>query len=76
MPAAPAAAPTAASSIVSAVCVVAIFAVVALGACKRSEPVAEPTKSQRASMERAKEVGTTMQKGVDADGRKADADGK
>ncbi len=50
--------------------------VAALAACKRSEPPPDLVKSQRQAMERAKEVGKTMQKGVDAEGRKADEEGK
>ena len=59
------------------------FAVVAsltlgagLSGCKRSEPPPDLLKSQREAMERAKEVGKTMQKAVDQEGRKADEEGK
>jgi hypothetical protein len=44
--------------------------------CKRSEPPPDLVKSQREAMERAKEVGKTMQKAVDAEGKKADEEGK
>lgn len=47
-----------------------------LAACKRSEPPPDPLKSQRDAMERAKDVGNTMQKGVDAEGKRADEEGK
>jgi hypothetical protein len=56
--------------------VVAFFTTVAVAACKRSEPPPDIIKTQREAMERAKEVGKTMQKGVDAEGRKADEEGK
>ena len=62
--------------IVPAVLLAAALAAVPLAACKRTEPAPNPLKSQRDAMDRAKEVGTTMQKGVDAEGRKADAEGK
>jgi len=45
-------------------------------ACKRSEPPPDPLKTQREAMGRAKDVGNTMQKGVDAEGRKADEESK
>jgi hypothetical protein len=48
----------------------------ALAACKRSEPPPDLIKSQREAMERAKKVGDTMQKAVDAEGRKADEESK
>jgi hypothetical protein len=54
----------------------ALFMVAALAACKRSEPPPDIIKTQRQAMERAKEVGKTMQKGVDAEGKKADEEGK
>ena len=44
--------------------------------CKRTEPPPDLVKTQRESMERAKEVGKTMQKAVDAEGKKADEEGK
>ena len=47
-----------------------------LAGCKRSEPPPDLLKSQREAMERAKEVGKTMQKAVDQEGRKADEEGK
>jgi hypothetical protein len=60
----------------TAVLLAATLVVAPLAACKRTEPAPNPLKSQREAMERAKEVGTTMQKGVDAEARKADAEGK
>jgi hypothetical protein len=48
----------------------------AFAACKRSEPPPDLIKTQREAMERAKEVGKTMQKGVDAEGKKADEEGR
>ena len=57
--------------------VAAVVVCAALGACKRSEePPPDLLKTQREAMERAKEVGKTMQRGVDAEGRKADEEGK
>ncbi len=53
-----------------------LVAALALVACKRSEPPPDYLKTQRDAMERAKEVGKTMQKGVDAEGRKADEEGR
>ena len=53
-----------------------LASVVALAACKRSEPPPDLLKSQRDAMDRAKDVGNTMQKGVDAEGKKADEEGK
>ncbi len=50
--------------------------VLLLASCKRSEPPPDLLKTQREAMERAKEVGKTMQKGVDAEGRKADEEGR
>jgi hypothetical protein len=47
-----------------------------LAACKRSEPAPNPLQSQHDAMERAKDVGNTMQKGVDAEGKRADEEGK
>ncbi len=55
---------------------IAPLVLVSMGACKRSEPPPDLLKTQRDAMERAKEVGDTMQKGVDAEGRKADEEGK
>lgn len=49
--------------------------VVAFG-CKRSEPPPDYLKTQRDAMERAKEVGKTMQKSVDEEGKKADEEGR
>jgi hypothetical protein len=54
----------------------AVAASVSTGGCKRSEPPPDLVKTQRESMERAKEVGKTMQKAVDAEGKKADEEGK
>ena len=49
----------------------------ALVACKRSEePPPDLLKTQRDAMQKAKDVGKTMQKGVDAEGKKADEEGK
>lgn len=62
--------PTCAAAFVLAAC----FACVT--GCKRSEPPADPLKTQREAMERAKDVGKTMQKAVDQEGRKADEDGR
>ena len=53
-----------------------LASVLTLAACKRSEPPADPLKSQRDAMDRAKDVGNTMQKGVDAEGKRADEEGK
>ena len=56
---------------------VATLLVAGLGACKRSEePQPDYLKTQRQAMERAKEVGKTMQKAVDQEGKKADEEGK
>jgi hypothetical protein len=52
------------------------MALTTLSGCKRSEPPPDLLKTQRDAMDRAKEVGKTMQKGVDAEGRKADEEGK
>ena len=51
-------------------------ACLALAACKRSEPPPDLLKTQRDAMERAKDVGKTMQKAVDQEGRKADEEGR
>lgn len=56
--------------------VAATLAVAALTGCKRTEPPPDLLKTQRDAMERAKDVGKTMQKGVDAEGRRADEEGK
>ena len=51
--------------------------VFALAACKRSEePQPDYLKTQRQAMDKAKDVGNTMQKGVDQEGKKADEEGK
>ena len=57
------------------VCVL-LVATLALDGCKRSEPPPDLLKSQRDAMERAKDVGKTMQKGVDAEGKRADEEGR
>ena len=49
---------------------------VSLPACKRTEPPPDIIKTQREAMERAKEVGKTMQKSVDEQGKKADEEGR
>ncbi len=54
----------------------ALTASVGLAGCRRGEPPPDPLKSQREAMERAKDVGKTMQKAVDQEGRKADEEGK
>jgi hypothetical protein len=55
----------------------ATLAVAGVTGCKRSEePPPDYLKTQREAMERAKEVGKTMQKAVDQEGRKADEEGK
>lgn len=59
------------------IAVVAMLLVAAVAGCKRSEePQPDYLKTQREAMERAKEVGKTMQKAVDQEGRKADEEGK
>lgn len=55
---------------------IALLASVAAFGCKRSEPPPDYLKTQRDAMERAKEVGKTMQKSVDEEGRKADEEGR
>ena len=54
----------------------AAIALAATAACKRSEPPPDLLKSQRDAMERAKDVGKTMQKGVDEQGRKVDEESR
>ena len=49
---------------------------VCLFGCKRSEPPPDLLKTERAAMERAKDVGKTMQKSVDEQGKKADEEGR
>ena len=61
-------------SIPSLALVGALSGVVLVTACKRSEPPVDPLKTQRDAMQRAKDVGNTMQKSVDAEGKKADED--
>ena len=56
--------------------VVAILLAAGLAGCKPHEPQADPLKTQRETMERAKDVGKTMQKSVDQESRKADEEGK
>ena len=58
------------------VAVALVASTVGLAACKRSEPPPDLLKTQRDAMDRAKDVGNTMQKGVDAEGRKADEEGR
>jgi hypothetical protein len=53
-----------------------VMGVTTLASCKRSEPPPDLLKTQRDAMDRAKDVGKTMQKGVDAEGKKADEEGK
>jgi hypothetical protein len=53
-----------------------VMGMTTLVSCKRSEPPPDLLKTQRDAMDRAKEVGKTMQKGVDAEGKKADEEGK
>ena len=55
---------------------VMLCASVAMLGCKRSEPPPDIIKTQREAMERAKEVGKTMQKSVDEQGKKADEEGR
>jgi hypothetical protein len=58
------------------VLLVCVMGMTVLASCKRSEPPPDLLKTQRDAMDRAKEVGKTMQKGVDAEGKKADEEGK
>ena len=44
--------------------------------CKRNEPPPDIVKTQRDAMEKAKGVGETMQKGADAQQKKADEEGR
>jgi hypothetical protein len=53
-----------------------VMSLTTLASCKRSDPPPDLLKTQRDAMDRAKEVGKTMQKGVDAEGKKADEEGK
>lgn len=53
-----------------------LLAAADLSGCKRSDPPANPLKTQRDAMDRAKGVGDTMQKSVDQEGRKADEEGR
>ncbi len=55
---------------------VAVLLTVTAAGCKRSEPPPDLLKTQRDAMERAKDVGKTMQKAVDQEGRKADEEGR
>jgi len=54
----------------------AVCLCVSLLGCKRTEPPPDIIKSQREAMERAKQVGKTMQKAVDEEGKKADEEGR
>ncbi len=54
----------------------ALCASVSILGCKRSEPPPDIIKTQREAMERAKDVGKTMQKSVDEQGKKADEEGR
>ena len=54
----------------------AAIAFAALTACKRSEPPPDLLKTQREAMERAKDVGKTMQKSVDEQGKKVDEESR
>ena len=55
----------------------AVVLLAGVAACKRhEEPQPDYLKTQREAMERAKDVGKTMQKAVDQEGKKADEDGK
>ena len=58
------------------ICVAALCVSVSVFGCKRSEPPPDIIKSQREAMERAKQVGKTMQKAVDEEGKKADEEGR
>lgn len=49
---------------------------VAVFGCKRSEPPPDLLKTQREAMQRARDVGKTMQKSVDEQGKKADEEGR
>ena len=53
-----------------------LLIVAALSACKRSEPPPDLLKAQREQMEKAKDVGKTLQKGVDEEGKRADEESK
>ncbi|MEO8936558.1 MAG: hypothetical protein ABI277_06915 [Burkholderiaceae bacterium] len=50
--------------------------VVPLHGCKRREAPPDLLKSQRDAMERAKEVGKTIQKAADREGDKADEESR
>ena len=60
----------------SLACGLTLAACFTLGSCKRSEPPPDLLKTQRDAMERAREVGKTMQKAVDEEGKKADQEGR
>ena len=62
------------SRAIGTVLMAALIGASAVG-CERSA-TPDPLKTQRDAMERAKEVGRTMQKSVDEEGRKADEEGK
>ena len=68
--------PAGRSSIGSAALAAVLFLSVSLFGCKRSEPPPDLLKTQREAMERAKDVGKTMQKAVDEQGKKADEEGR
>ena len=53
-----------------------VFAVVALSACKRNDPPPDIIKTQREAMDKAKDVGKTMQKSVDEQSKKADEESR
>ncbi|MGI9025117.1 MAG: hypothetical protein ACR2GP_05975 [Burkholderiaceae bacterium] len=64
------------ASIGSAVVGASLLLGLSLFGCKRSEPPPDLLKTQREAMERAKDVGKTMQKSVDEQGKKADEEGR
>ncbi len=55
---------------------IALCVSISVSGCKRSEPPPDLLKTQREAMERAKDVGKTMQKSVDEQGKKADEEGR
>ncbi len=60
----------------ASIAAVALCAGVSVFGCKRSEPPPDLLKTQRDAMQRAKDVGKTMQKSVDEQGKKADEEGR
>lgn len=60
----------------ASVVAVALFMSVSVFGCKRSEPPPDLLKTQRDAIERAKDVGKTMRKSVDEEGKKADEEGR